>query len=237
MSLKENDFQLLTRESIQNGAIRRHLEDAVRLGLFEPMSDTARRASLEATIAANPGRDVWVFGYGSLMWNPAFHFQERRPGLIRGYHRKFCLRTEMGRGEPGNPGLMLALDNGGSCQGVAFRIASEGIDEELDIIWKREMLAGAYRPRWLRVLDGQGEFYAITFVIDRNFKYYAGHLSESETVRLLATAGGRLGTCREYLENTVEQLDMIGVRDGKMHDLLSKVRKIAETKEIGLHGR
>ena len=146
MSLKENNFQLLTRESIQNGAIRRHLEDAVRFGLFEPMSDTARRASLEATIATNPGREVWVFGYGSLMWNPAFHFQERRHGLIRGYHRKFCLRTELGRGEPGNPGLMLALDNGGSCHGVAFRIAPEVVDEELDIIWKREMLAGAYRP-------------------------------------------------------------------------------------------
>ena len=90
---------MLTRESIQNVAIRRHLEDAVRFGLFEPMSDTARRDSLEATIAANPVREVWV---GSLMWKPAFHFQERRHGLIRGYHRKFCLRTELGRGEPGN---------------------------------------------------------------------------------------------------------------------------------------
>ena len=227
MSLKENNFQLLTRESIKNGAIRRHLEDAVRFGLFEPMSDTARRASLEATIAANPGREVWVFGYGSLMWNPAFHFQERRHGLIRGYHRKFCLRTELGRGEPENPGLMLALDNGGSCHGVAFRIAPEVVDEELDIIWKREMLAGAYRPRWLRVLDARGEFNAITFVIDRNFKHYVGQLPESETVRLLATAGGRLGTCREYLENTVQQLDLIGVRDGKMHDLLGKVTKFA----------
>ena len=227
MSLKKNNFQLLTRESIQNGAIRRHLEDAVRFGLFEPMSDTARRASLDATIAAKPGRDVWVFGYGSLMWNPAFHFQERRPGLIRGYHRKFCLWTELGRGEPGNPGLMLALDNGGSCQGVAFRIAPEVVDEELDIIWKREMLAGAYRPRWLRVMDARGKFNAITFVIDRNFKHYAGQLPESEIVRLLATAGGRLGTCREYLESTVQQLDLIGVRYGKMHDLLSKVRKFA----------
>ena len=229
MSLKKNNFQLLTRESIQNGAIRRHLEDAVRFGLFEPMSDTARRASLEATIAANPGREVWVFGYGSLMWNPAFHFQERRHGLIRGYHRKFCLRTELGRGEPGNPGLMLALDNGGSCHGVAFRIAPEVVDEELDIIWKREMLAGAYRPRWLRVLDTRGEFNAITFVIDRNFKHYVGQLPELETVRLLATAGGRLGTCREYLENTVQQLDLIGVQDGKMHDLLGKVTKFAAT--------
>jgi len=122
---------------------------------------------------------------------------------------------------------MLALDNGGSCHGVAFRIAPEVVDEELDIIWKREMLAGAYRPRWLRVLDARGEFNAITFVIDRNFKHYVGQLPESETVRLLATAGGRLGTCREYLENTVQQLDLIGARDGKMHDLLGKVIKFA----------
>jgi cation transport protein ChaC len=187
--LKENNFQMLTRESIQNVAIRRHLEDAVRFGLFEPMSDTARRDSLEATIAANPVREVWV---GSLMWKPAFHFQERRHGLIRGYHRKFCLRTALGRGEPRNPGLMLALDNGGSCHGVAFRIAPEVIDEELDIIWNREMLAGAYRPRWLRVLDARGEFNAITFVINRTFKHYVGQLPESETIRLLATASGRL---------------------------------------------
>lgn len=237
MPLKENNFQLLTRENIRNGIVRRYLEEAVRLGLFKPMSDAARRASLETTISANPGRDVWVFGYGSLMWNPAFHYQERRPGLIRGYHRQFCLKTEMGRGEPGNPGLMLALNNGGSCQGVAFRIAPEAVEEELDIVWKREMLAGAYRPVWLRVSNAQGEINAITFVIDRNFKHYAGRLPESETVRLLATAGGRLGTCREYLENTVQQLDMLGVRDGKMHDLLSKVRKFAEAKEIKSHGR
>jgi glutathione-specific gamma-glutamylcyclotransferase len=237
MSLTKNDFQLLTRENIRTGIIKRQLEEAARRGLFKPMLDTARRASLEATIAANPGRDVWVFGYGSLMWNPAFHYQERRSGLIRGYHRQFCLKTELGRGEPGNPGLTLALNNGGSCQDVAFRIAPNAIEEELDIVWKREMLAGAYRPRWLRVRDAQGEFKAITFVIDRNFKHYAGGLSEPETVKLLATAGGRLGTCREYLENTVQQLDILGVRDGRMHDLLSKVKKFAEMEERRLHGR
>jgi len=224
MSEEKDGAPLLTRERIRSGAILEHLREAVRLGLFKPLSEAERRASLVSTLAANPGRDVWVFGYGSLMWNPAFHYIERRAGLVRGYHRSFCLRTELGGGEPGKPGLMLALDRGGSCHGVAFKIADDAVEEELDIVWKREMLAGAYRPRWLRVSSPDGDCHAVTFVINRDFRHYAGGLPECETVRYLATAGGRLGTCREYLENTVQQLDMLGVRDGTMHALLRKVR-------------
>ena len=132
---------------------------------------------------------------------------------------------------------MLALDTGGSCQGVAFRIAPNDVEEELDIIWKREMLSGAYQTRWLRVSNAGDAFYAITFVIDRKSKHYTGHLTEFEIVRHLATAGGRLGTCREYLENTVQQLDMLGVRDGKMHDLLRDVKVFVEAKENKTNGR
>lgn len=226
MAEETEKFQL-TRDAIRGGAVMRHLQEAVRLGLMTPISEDERHASLVNALSANPGHDVWVFGYGSLMWNPAFHFVERRFGLIHGYHRRFCLWTELGRGEPGKPGLMLALDQGGSCRGVAFRIAKEAVEEELDIIWKREMMAGAYRPKWLRVRGDDGDFHAITFVMNREYNHYTGPLSEAEIVHHLASAGGRLGTCREYLENTVEQLDILGVQDGTMHDLLRKVRAYA----------
>ena len=223
----DDDFEL-TRERIRDGAVMRHLQEAVRLGLFRPLSEAQRQASLDSMLATNPGTDVWVFGYGSLMWNPAFHYAERRAGLIRGYHRRFCLWTELGRGEPGRPGLMLALDRGGSCHGIAFRIDRAAVRSELEIVWKREMLAGAYEPKWVRVRGGAGDFHAVTFVINRAFEHYAGRISERDTVHHLARAGGRLGTCREYLENTVNELDRLGVRDGTMHDLLRKVRAYAD---------
>ena len=113
---------VITREALADGS----LLAGVRARLLPGMvvrSDAEIEASLDATLATHePGADVWVFGYGSLMWNPAFDYAERQVGIVRGYHRRFCLWLEMGRGSPANPGLMLALDRGGVCRGVAFRI-------------------------------------------------------------------------------------------------------------------
>jgi cation transport protein ChaC len=156
---------------------------------------------------------VWVFGYGSLMWNPAFAFAERRVGVVRGYHRRFCLWLEMGRGSPGNPGLMLALDRGGVCRGVAFRIPASQARDELLLVWRREMFGKAYLARWVQVRMVGTAVPAITFVVDRTNPRYAARISDAEAARHIATASGSLGSCASYLENTMAHLQSLGIRD------------------------
>jgi cation transport protein ChaC len=140
----------LTREALRDGFVH---EMIARSGVDLPvLSDEERRASLQATLAAQPAPgEVWLFGYGSLIWNPAFHYIEQKPVLIRGWHREFCLSTPIGRGTPDSPGLVLGLDRGGSCRGVAFRIARAEAEAELELVWRREMVTGAYVPRWIRL--------------------------------------------------------------------------------------
>ncbi len=214
----------ITRESIRNGFFQNIAAEAERCGYFRPLSAAERRASWQAILAeAGPETEVWVFAYGSLMWNPAFHYAERRPGTVYGYHRRYCMWSGIGRGSPERPGLMLGLDRGGSCRGVVYRVAPESIEEELDIIWAREMLSGAYRPRWLTVRTSDGPIRAIAFVINRDHERYAGRLPMQTVVRHLATAKGRLGSCRDYLASTVAHLETLGIRDGTMHDLLRRV--------------
>ena len=116
------------------------------------LSDAEIEADLDATLASHPpGEDVWLFGYGSLMWNPAIEFAERRAGAVHGWHRRFCLWLHMGRGSPDNPGLMLALERGGRCAGMLFRIPAADARDELLLAWRRELFTGAYRSRWVTV--------------------------------------------------------------------------------------
>ncbi|MBO6837802.1 MAG: gamma-glutamylcyclotransferase [Alphaproteobacteria bacterium] len=202
--------------------------DAEAAGLIKPLDDAERRQSRIDTMAARPdGADIWIFGYGSLMWNPAFHYVERRIARLHGYHRSFCLQTPIGRGSPECPGLVLGLDRGGSVQGLALRIAEDQAEEELDVIWAREMLAGSYRPAWVTLVDeAGGRFHAIAFVMRRDCERYAGRLSFEETADRIARATGRLGPCSEYLERTVSAMDEIGIADGPMHALRARVRAL-----------
>jgi cation transport protein ChaC len=191
------------------------------------MSAEDRTASLESTLAdVAPDRDVWVFGYGSLMWNPAFHHVELRPARLHGWHRKFCLWNTFGRGSPEKPGLMLALERGGACAGVALRIDAAQVRSELGVLWNREMLTGAYLPRWVRLTSAEGPVDAVTFVVNRAHPRYTGRLPPERVVQLLAHARGPLGECREYLEQTVAELARRGARDGAMHALLRAVRAL-----------
>ena len=176
-----------------------------------------RAVSLAETLAARPpGFDgVWVFAYGSLIWNPAIHFEERRVARIHGWHRRFCLSTIAGRGTPEVPGLVLGLDRGGACTGAAFRIAESAMQQELGLLWQREMLSGSYQPRWVAVrgADGVPFAQAISFMIRRDGPYYTGLLSDAELVRRLATARGALGSSAEYLFRTRDGLRSLGLRD------------------------
>ena len=194
---------------------------------FTPLSPEERAVSLAATLeAVREGSDVWVFGYGSLMWNPAFHHVESRPAQLRGWHRRFCLWNTFGRGPPEKPGLMLALERGGSCAGLALRVAADAVQSELGVLWNREMITGAYTPRWVRLASDEGPIEAVTFVVNRGHPRYTGKLERREIARRMATASGPLGASREYLESTVAELDRLGVRDGAMHALLREVKRL-----------
>ena len=188
----------LTREQLRDDVIRRMILQGSPS--THVLSDAELAASRQATLAAGPpGADVWVFGYGSLIWNPAFHFVDQRVGTVYGYHRRFCLWVPLGRGSPDAPGLMLGLEPGGSCRGMAFRIAPEAVEAELDIVWRREMVTYAYRPHWVRVHTADGIVAAIAFTINRRHERYAGRLADAEVVRVVATAQGALGRSSDYL--------------------------------------
>lgn len=217
----------ITREYLSDGNLEARIRSLLPNITMQFMTPEERRASLLDVLAeVPPGEDVWLFGYGSLMWNPAFHFVERRPGLLKGFHRRFCLWTPLGRGTPERPGLTLALEPGGSCHGIAYRIAAELRETELGIVWNREMLGRAYRPRWVRLASDAGEVRAVTFTINRGHERYAGRLSDHAVADCLSQARGMIGTCREYLEHTVANLDAMGVADGTMHRLLRQVRSL-----------
>ncbi len=210
----------LRREDITEERFARIAAEAARVGGFTALDFETREASRRAVLAqTQPGDDVWVFAYGSLMWNPAFHCRERRAGRIYGYHRSFCLWTPLGRGSPDCPGLVLGLDRGGSCHGVALRIAASEVESETQIIWRREMLAGTYTPRWVNVSTGSRGLRAIAFVINPSHPRYGRKLTLETTVRAIAEAEGQLGRCCDYLFSTVRHLDELDIRDGPMHRL------------------
>jgi cation transport protein ChaC len=212
---------VITREGLADGSLLANIRTRVLPGMVV-RSDEEIMASLEQTLALHdPATDVWVFGYGSLMWNPAFTYAERQVGVIRGWHRRFCLWLEMGRGSPANPGLMLALDRGGTCRGVAFRISAQEVRHELLLIWRREMFGTAYLARWTQVHTACATVPAITFVANRAHPRYAGRLTDAETATRIASASGALGTCASYLQSTLDHLESLGIRDAGLQRIVA----------------
>ena len=216
----------LTREALQDGFVH---DMIARSGLdLRVLSDDERRASLAATLAAQPAPgDVWLFAYGSLIWNPAFHYVERQSVLIRGWHRQFCLATPIGRGTPQHPGLVRGLDRGGSCRGVAFRIARSEAEAELELVWRREMVTGAYVPRWVRLHgpDLAHGMSGIAFTINRAAPNYVRPVSEAATAQTIATACGVLGSCRDYLFDTIHGLKGFEIHDRHLDRIARLVRE------------
>ena len=149
---------MLKREELTAEHIDQIVADARKAGYDFFLSAEEREASLkEALTRYQPGEEAWVFAYGSLMWNPALEFAEAQPCKVDGWRRSFCFWVPLGRGTPELPGLMLALERGGECEGIAYRLAPDQVRSELAILWNREMLAGVYQPRWVptRLRDGR----------------------------------------------------------------------------------
>lgn len=213
----------LTRETLKSGELKAWLKknDAG----FTPLDDAEIERSRHAMFGGKPPQeDVWLFGYGSLSWNPTIEFDAKLCGITHGYHRKFCLETRLGRGSPEQPGLVLGLDRGGSCRGLVFRIPGAKAEEELDLVWRREMISNAYRPTWLTVRTDADPVRAIGFVMNRRHERYCGDKCDEQTADMIAAAGGFLGPCSDYLFNTVDHLAELGMPDAGLARLAKKVR-------------
>ena len=214
----------LTRESLSDTALRTFLRANLPAGMLL-MTDEEHRANIDTMLSGrDAAEDVWVFAYGSLIWNPIVAHVERRAGTITGYHRRFCLRVALGRGTPKQPSLTLGLDRGGRCRGVVFRIEAAKARDELFLLWRREMLTAAYVPRWVTVATDAGPLRAITFVVNRDHRGYAGRVDEDDVVSCLAAAKGFLGTSAEYLDQTIAGLKEFGISDPGLKRLQRRVK-------------
>ena len=217
---------MLTREMLENDVLRTSYARARHNLPLVPVKEF--HASLERVLAGwNPGHDLWVFGYGSLIWNPLFHYVERRLARVHGFHRRFCLRSRTGRGSIENPGLVLGLDFGGCCNGVAFRIAADQARREITLIWRREMVLGSYAPRWVKMRAGRSQLRAIAFVVNHAHPHYARTLPLDTIIRTLATAHGRFGSSADYLYQTVDCLAAHGIHDAYLVALRERVMAAA----------
>lgn len=218
---------VLRREHFSAEGMRFYAEMAKRDGMGV-LDEDVRNALFRETMAqVMPGSDVWVFGYGSLMWNPIICVAESRVARVEGFYRHFCLCQTLGRGSPEKPGLMLALDEGGSCTGVAHRVAASDVESEIGLLWQREMLSGAYRPHWIDAHAGGETLSALTFVVDRTHKRYEGLLPFETIARRIAAAQGVLGTNRDYLYRMAKHLSELGVADDDIARLEREVRALA----------
>ena len=172
-------------------------------------------------------QDLWVFGYGSLMWRPGFEFEERRPALLRGYHRAFCVYSHVHRGTPEKPGLVFGLDAGGSCRGVAFRVDAARAEDVKRYLQAREQVTLVYRDvvKPVELVDEGRRVEALCFVVDRAHEQYAGRIDFDEQVRLIAEGEGRSGKNPDYLESTVRHLDEAGLADEGLTRLWQAVER------------
>jgi cation transport protein ChaC len=168
---------------------------------------------------------LWVFGYGSLMWDPGFPYVRWAPALIHGYHRAMCISSSRWRGTPERPGLVLGLDRGGACRGIAFQVAADDAVFALQGLWAREMRRRIYLPRLLRARLPDKTVQALAFVADPQHAEYSGHLTLEQTAERIANCRGARGPNLEYLVRTIEHLAELGVRDHYLSRLLDAARR------------
>ena len=177
--------------------------------------------------------DLWVFGYGSLMWRPGFDFTEKAQAALIGAHRSLCIYSFHHRGTPEHPGLVLGLDEGGACRGLAFRIPSEKADPTLDYLRKREQVTEVYveAMKPVSLLDGSGrEIEALCYVVDRAHPQYAGRLSLERQAELVRKAVGLSGNNVDYVLNTVRHLEEVGIHDV---ELMALAQRLVEGRSPG----
>jgi cation transport protein ChaC len=186
---------------------------------LKPLRDPT--AMLQRTLEEWGERDdLWVFGYGSLIWKPDFEFAERRPAKVHGWHRALRMWSRINRGTPERPGLVFGMLSGGSCQGMVFRIPRNRGREAMAQLWAREMSLAVYDPRWLTCQTSHGPVEALAFTLSRKSPSHTGVLSEEEYRRIFTEASGIYGTTHEYAHRTLEELRRHNIHDRGLERLL-----------------
>ncbi|VVD77588.1 gamma-glutamylcyclotransferase [Pandoraea commovens] len=215
---------MLTRQIIHSGEYLEQFESLPNRWTIERIEQ-----SLNDTMAARGmPNEVWIFGYGSLIWNPMVQFDRRRVATLDGWHRAFCLKMVAGRGNPERPGRMLALRPGGQTQGLAFRLAAASLAEELQVVWVREMILGSYRPTWVTLqLDDGTRVEAVAFVADESSEQYEGDASVSVAAPLIREATGQFGSNADYLFNLRTALHAWQLRDPYINALIAEIERPA----------
>ncbi len=214
---------MLTRQSIISGA---YLDSFDTLPPHQRWSAERIAQSMADTLRARPHDSaLWVFAYGSLIWNPMLEFAERRPATLIGWHRSFCVRIVAGRAHPETPGRMLAVEPGGATEGLAWRLDDVNALDELRVMWIREMVTGSYAPTWAPVtLDDGRTVMAIVFVADPSSPQYAADISAVQIAPMIAAAQGPLGSNADYVCQLQAALHGMGVHDSYVHELAGLLR-------------
>ena len=169
--------------------------------------------------------DLWVFGYGSLIWRPDFDFAEQRTARVHGWHRALKMWSRINRGTPERPGLVFGLLSGGCCRGMVFRISQHAGTDTLTRLWSREMITAVYDPRWLVAHTPQGPVRALAFTLSRRSPSHTGELTEEEYRAIFAQAQGIYGTTLDYAHRTLEELRRHDIRDRNLERLLKLIQR------------
>ncbi len=214
-----------TRQRLIDGTLVQEFRTNPHAGIRLRTDAELEKTLEDALRHQDASQDVHVFGYGSLMWNPAMEVAHACVAHVPGWHRRFCLRTLMGRGTPEAPGATLALDRGGTCRGLLFRIAAAKVQTELRLLWRREMTPGAYDARWVWA-NANGVWHrALAFVAIRTHERYIGGESIECVARLIRTGKGFLGSSRDYFESTVQSLEGLAISDSGIERLRRAIRQ------------
>ena len=210
---------MLTRENMLNGTFVRVHEALLPANMLWDAEKI--RASMNSTLEERPtGAPVWIFAYGSLMWNPVLAIEEMQRTRLKGWQRSFCIRLISGRATPDVPGRMLSLDEGGITEGIAFRLPESTLINELEIVWTREMITGLYRPVWADVSLGNGEeIQALAFLSDRLHPHYEQDNLTATVALSIASARGDIGTNADYVWKLQATLGALGIRDDYVSEL------------------
>lgn len=218
----------LSRNSVRSGA---YLDSFDSLPRDIRWTSDRIFQSLADTLGAGPEPDdIWLFAYGSLIWNPLIEFAERRKANLPDWHRSFCLRMIAGRGHPTTPGRMLAVEPGGTTQGIAYRLIAPLVDCELRLVWIREMVAGSYRPSWCPITLETGRIVpAIVFTADPTRPYYEGDSSVATVAPLISSASGSHGTNADYAFQLAAALVEEGLADPYVESLVQSIASSSTT--------
>jgi cation transport protein ChaC len=214
---KINDgFIKLTKENISKGQLGdkiKSISGSDRVLTTEELLNARRNIIPDEGI----GEDIYIFAYGSLLWNPTVDYEEECLAKIYGFHRSFCMKTNLGRGSFKKPGLMLGLDRGGSCRGSALKLKKSEAIKNIDILFRREMVTGAYKPKLLKtILEDRRKVISLAFTVDKKHKNYFQNKAIQTKASMISNAHGFLGTCEEYFSNTLQSLSELNIVDSEM---------------------